>query len=72
MADQAFAELLDLIRKPQIEGEVLTADIQPVHAGLFDAKGDALLVSAVGPSQARAGRSPQCVTSSVSAGIPAM
>ena len=48
MADQAFAELLDLIRKPQIGGEVLTADIQPVHAGLFDAKGDALLVSAVG------------------------
>ena len=48
MADQAFAELLDLIRKPQIDGEVLTADIQPVHAGLFDAKGDALLVSAVG------------------------
>jgi N-methylhydantoinase B/oxoprolinase/acetone carboxylase alpha subunit len=48
MADQAFAELLDLIRKPQIGGEVLTADIQPVHAALFDAKGDALLVSAAG------------------------
>jgi hypothetical protein len=48
MADQAFAALLDLICKPRTDGEPLTADIRPVHAGLFDAKGDALLVSAVG------------------------